>query len=159
MPDLRYFLFFNQYDTSHLGKINPLPSFFINNSKRLFKSAPILIMQVYHLLANQTTLLTLNNFGNWILYPIALFLISFCLILWNWQNFLITLLGIEMMYFSITTCFIFTGWAINDPKGHIYALLLVVLAAAESAVGLGILIVLYRFGKSIEFSSYNKLVG
>lgn len=64
-----------------------------------------------------------------------------------------------MMYFSITTCFIFTGWAINDPKGHIYALLLVVLAAAESAVGLGILIVLYRFGKSIEFSSYNKLVG
>ena len=110
-------------------------------------------------LLNQNTTITLSNLTDWIIFPTALFFLSLCLILWNWQNFLITLLGIELMYFSITTCFIFTGWAINDPKGHVYALLLVVLAAAESAVGLGVLIVLYRFGKSIEFSSYNTLVG
>jgi len=47
----------------------------------------------------------------------------------------------------------------NDVKGHIYALLLVVLAASESAVGLGILIVLYRFSKSIQFSDYDEIRG
>jgi len=34
-----------------------------------------------------------------------------------------------------------------------------ILAAAESAVGLGILIVLYRFGESITFETYQELRG
>jgi NADH:ubiquinone oxidoreductase subunit K len=64
-----------------------------------------------------------------------------------------------MMYFSITTSFIFTAVGFNDPKGYIYGLLLVVLAAAESAVGLGVLVVLYRFGGSIDFTDYDEIRG
>jgi NADH-quinone oxidoreductase subunit K len=103
--------------------------------------------------------ITLLNLTDWLLFSPALFLLSLCIILWNWQNFIITLLGIELMYFSITSGFIFTGWALNEAKGHIYALLLVVLAASESAVGLGILVVLYRFSKSIEFADYDEIQG
>ena len=47
----------------------------------------------------------------------------------------------------------------GNPKGQIYANFLLILAAAESAVGLGLLIVLYRFGNSIEFQEYQKLKG
>jgi len=63
------------------------------------------------------------------------------------------------MYFGIVLSFIFTGATFNDPKGQIYALLFVILAAAESAIGLGVLIVLYRLGQSIEFEIYQKIKG
>jgi NADH:ubiquinone oxidoreductase subunit K len=66
---------------------------------------------------------------------------------------------IELMYLGITLCFIIVSISTSDPKGQIYALLLLILAAAESAVGLGILIVLYRFGSSIEFQNYQELKG
>lgn len=66
---------------------------------------------------------------------------------------------IELMYLGITVCFIILSNATLDFKGQIYAILLLVLAAAESAIGLGILIVLYRFGKSITFESYQELKG
>lgn len=66
---------------------------------------------------------------------------------------------IEIMYLGITVCFIIVSVSTNDPKGQIYAIFLLILAAAESAIGLGILIVLYRFGSSIEFKDYQELKG
>jgi NADH:ubiquinone oxidoreductase subunit K len=63
------------------------------------------------------------------------------------------------MYLGITICFIIISVSTADPKGQIYAILLLVLAAAESAIGLGVLIVLYRFGNSIEFQNYQELKG
>jgi len=69
------------------------------------------------------------------------------------------MLCVELMYFGIVVSFILVGIATYDPKGQIYALILVILAASESAIGLGILIVLYRFGKSIDFIDYQELKG
>ena len=66
---------------------------------------------------------------------------------------------IEIMYLGITVCFVIVSISTADPKGQIYAILLIVIAAAESAVGLGMLIVLYRFGSSIDFSDYQELKG
>ncbi len=66
---------------------------------------------------------------------------------------------IELMYLGITISFIIMANATLDFKGQIYAILLLILAAAESAVGLGILIVLYRFGESINFETYQELRG
>lgn len=101
----------------------------------------------------------LYNWGNWLNFSIVLFFIGISWLLLNWKNFLITLLCIELMYFGIVTAFILITSATNDPKGLIYAIMLVILAAAESAIGLGILIVLYRFGKSIHFLDYKELKG
>jgi NADH:ubiquinone oxidoreductase subunit K len=67
--------------------------------------------------------------------------------------------SIEIMYLGITVCFIIISVATLDPKGQIYAIILLVIAAAESAIGLGILVVLYRFGKSIYFQTYQELKG
>ena len=76
----------------------------------------------------------------------------------NYKNFLVTMFSIEIMYLGITICFVIVSISTADPKGQIYAILLLVLAAAESAIGLGILIVLYRLGASINFQDYGKLV-
>ena len=88
-----------------------------------------------------------------------LFLIGLTGIIFNYKNYLVTMFCIEIMYLGITVCFIIVSVSTNDPKGQIYAIFLLILAAAESAIGLGILIVLYRFGSSIEFKDYQELKG
>jgi NADH-quinone oxidoreductase subunit K len=111
------------------------------------------------------TLIEKGQFGGlslWIHYLFLfylLFLIGLTGIIFNYKNYLITMFCIELMYLGITLCFIIVSISTADPKGQIYALLLLILAAAESAVGLGILIVLYRFGSSIEFQNYQELKG
>lgn len=88
-----------------------------------------------------------------------LFLIGLSGIIFNYKNYLVTMFCIELMYLGITVCFIIVSISTADPKGQIYAILLLILAAAESAVGLGLLIVLYRFGNSIDFQDYQELKG
>jgi NADH-quinone oxidoreductase subunit K len=88
-----------------------------------------------------------------------IFLIGLSGIIFNFKNFLVTMFSIELMYLGITISFILVSVASADPKGQIYAMVLLILAAAESAIGLGILIVLFRFGKSIDFESYQELRG
>jgi len=72
-------------------------------------------------------------------------------------NFLVSMLSAEVMYLGLITSFLLTGLLKIDICANIYSLLLLIVAASESAVGLGILIVLYRFQKSIAFSDYNEL--
>jgi NADH:ubiquinone oxidoreductase subunit K len=86
-----------------------------------------------------------------------LFLIGLLGMIFNYKNYLVTMFCIELMYLGITICFVIVSIATADPKGQIYAILLLVLAAAESAIGLGVLIVLYRFGASIDFQDYQEL--
>lgn len=89
----------------------------------------------------------------------AIFLIGLSGMIYNRKNFLLTMLSIEIMYLGLTLSFIIISISTADPKGQIYAIILLILAAAESAIGLGILIVLYRFGRSIDFSDYEDLKG
>jgi NADH-quinone oxidoreductase subunit K len=88
-----------------------------------------------------------------------LFLIGLSGIIFNYKNYLVTMFSIELMYLGITICFIIVSISTSSPNGQIYAILLLILAAAESAIGLGILIVLYRFGSSIDFQDYQELKG
>jgi NADH:ubiquinone oxidoreductase subunit K len=87
------------------------------------------------------------------------FLIGLSGLVFNHKNFLLTLFSIEIMYLGVTLAFIIISISTGDVKGQIYAILLLIIAAAESAIGLGILIVLYRFGKSINFEDYQELKG
>jgi len=67
------------------------------------------------------------------------------------------MLSAEIMYLGLITSFLLVGLLKIDLCSSIFALLLLIIAASESAVGLGILIVLYRFQKSVDFSRYNEL--
>lgn len=96
---------------------------------------------------------------NYLFLFYLLFLIGLMGMIFNYKNYLVTMFCIEIMYLGITVCFVIVSISTADPKGQIYAILLLVLAAAESAIGLGILIVLYRFGSSIDFQDYQQLKG
>src|ERR1700722_14443919 len=106
--------------------------------------------------------LNFNSFplgGKELILFYVLFLIGLTGIIFNYKNYLVTMFCIEIMYLGITVCLVIVSTLNLDLKGNIYAILLIIGAAAESSVGLGILIVLYRFGKSIEFETYQELKG
>jgi NADH:ubiquinone oxidoreductase subunit K len=63
------------------------------------------------------------------------------------------------MYLGAVSSFVLYSAVSYDSRGAIYGLLLLILVACESAIGLGILIVLYRFGRAIDFNSYQHLGG
>lgn len=93
------------------------------------------------------------------MFSFTLFFSGVLGMIFNYKNFLVTMMSVELMYLGIVTSFILYGVICHDTRGAVYGLLFLVLAACESAVGLGILIVLYRFGRSIEFSDYETLGG
>jgi NADH-quinone oxidoreductase subunit K len=95
----------------------------------------------------------------WLLFTSFLFLAGLFGILFNNKNFLVTMMAIELMYLGAVSSFVLYGVACHDPRGAIYGLLFLILAACESAVGLGILIVLYRFDRTVDFDTYQQLGG
>lgn len=61
------------------------------------------------------------------------------------QNNIITLLiAIEILLLTITVKIIYLGSIFNDIEATIYALFIIILAGAESAIGLSLLVSYYR---------------
>ena len=90
------------------------------------------------------------------------FLISFIGlygIVFNAKNFLVTMMCIELAYLGISLTFIINSLYFFDPLGQLYSLFLIILAAGEAAVGLGLLIVIFRIERRIDFATYRALRG
>ena len=94
-----------------------------------------------------------------LIFSVALYIIGTLGIVVNRKNFLVTMVCAELMYLGIITTFALYGVVANDPSAQVYALILLVLAACESAVGLGILIALYRFEGTVGFEAFRRLGG
>jgi len=77
--------------------------------------------------------------------------------MYNYRSFLVTMMSVEVMYLGAVMSFVLYSVAFKDSDAAIYALLILIFAACESAVGLGLLIVLYRFGASVTFDAHSSL--
>lgn len=67
------------------------------------------------------------------------------------RNMLLQLMSIEIMLNSVNlTLVAFNRWNPSDHAGQVFAFFVIAVAAAEAAVGLAILISLFRLKKSIE---------
>lgn len=100
--------------------------------------------------------LLLISFG---LFAFLLYSLGLLGMLFNYKNFLITMMSVELMYLGVISSFVFLSSHCDNVPSAIYSLALLILAACESAIGLGILIVIYRFGKSVAFIAYEQLGG
>jgi NADH-ubiquinone oxidoreductase chain 4L len=67
----------------------------------------------------------------------------------NRKNIILMLISIEIMLLSITFLILISSINIDDIIGQIYAVYIIVIAGAESAIGLGILVAFYRLRGSI----------
>lgn len=75
--------------------------------------------------------------------------ISLLGIILNRSNIILTFISIEMMLLSINFIFVVYSRFLDDILGQVYSLLFLTIGAAESAIGLGILIAFYRVRKDI----------
>nr|YP_009511865.1 NADH dehydrogenase subunit 4L [Hydropuntia rangiferina]AXI97742.1 NADH dehydrogenase subunit 4L [Hydropuntia rangiferina]UAD89768.1 NADH dehydrogenase subunit 4L [Hydropuntia rangiferina] len=90
---------------------------------------------------------------------ILLFLISVLGIFLNQKNILVMLMSLEMMFLSISFNLIFASIYLDDIVGQIFSLLILTVAAAESSIGLAILVIYYRIRNVITVELIHLMKG
>ena len=91
-------------------------------------------------------------------FTLTLFLIGILGFVFNRKNVILMLISIEIMLLSITFLILVSSVTIDDIIGQTYAIYIIVIAGAESAIGLAILIAFYRLSSlksnRLSFSFY-----
>jgi NADH-quinone oxidoreductase subunit K len=90
---------------------------------------------------------------------LILFLIGLSGIFLNRKNILLLLMSIELMLLAINFNFIIFSVFLDDVLGQLFALLVLTVAASESAIGLAILVVYYRIRGTIAIEFINLMKG
>jgi len=95
---------------------------------------------------------------NLISFSVTLFFLSILGIIFNTQsNIIIVMLFFELMLYSLSFLSIVFSLLWGYPQGQIFSLLIMCIAVAESAVGLGLLIIVFKLKKRIDFDSFSFL--
>ena len=88
-----------------------------------------------------------------------LFAISVAGIFLNRKNVIILLMSIELMLLAVNLNFVAFSHYLNDLAGQVFVFFILTVAAAESAIGLAIIIVLFRRRKTINIEDLDSLKG
>ena len=89
----------------------------------------------------------------------VLFAISVIGIFLNRKNVIILLMAIELMLLAVNTNFIAFARYLDDTAGQVFVFFILTVAAAESAIGLAILVVLFRSMRTINVDDLDRLKG
>ena len=90
---------------------------------------------------------------------IILFLLGIWGIFLNRKNIIIMLMSIELMLLAVNLNFVLFSVYLDDMIGQLFALLILTVAAAESAIGLAILVVYYRIRVTVAVEYINLIKG
>ena len=88
-----------------------------------------------------------------------LFAVSVVGIFLNRKNVIILLMAIELMLLAVNTNFIAFSHYLNDVSGQVFVFFILTVAAAESAIGLAILVALFRNLNTINVAELDHLKG
>jgi NADH-quinone oxidoreductase subunit K len=77
----------------------------------------------------------------------------------NRKNLLTIIICIELILLSINLNFLFSAFYLDDILGEIFVIMVLTVAAAESSIGLAVLIVYYRLQGTIAIEHINCLKG
>lgn len=88
-----------------------------------------------------------------------LFAIAVVGIFLNRKNVIILLMAIELMLLAVNLNFIAFSHFLGDPAGQVFVFFILTVAAAESAIGLAILVVLFRALSTINVDDLDSLKG
>jgi NADH-quinone oxidoreductase subunit K len=75
------------------------------------------------------------------------------------RNAIVLLMCIELMLNAVNLLFVAFSSYMGDSNGQMFVFFVMVVAAAEAAVGLGILVMMYRNTRSTDVSLMDKLKG
>ena len=88
-----------------------------------------------------------------------LFALSVVGIFLNRKNLIVLLMAVELMLLSINLNFVAFSHYLGDMHGQVFVFFILTVAAAESAIGLAILMLLFRNKSSINVDELNSLKG
>jgi NADH-quinone oxidoreductase subunit K len=88
-----------------------------------------------------------------------LFAISVLGIFLNRKNVIILLMAIELMLLAVNMNFVAFSHYLGDTAGQVFVFFILTVAAAESAIGLAILVVLFRNLRTINVDDLDRLKG
>ncbi len=97
--------------------------------------------------------------SNYLILSSIIFSIGFLGIFVNRKNIISILMSIELMLLATNINFIGFSNVYDDLFGQIFALFILVVAAAEAAIGLAILTIFFKKSGSISIDTINKLKG
>jgi NADH-quinone oxidoreductase subunit K len=97
--------------------------------------------------------------GHMLTLSALLFALSVAGIFINRKNVLLLLMCIELLLLAVNFNFVAFSRYLGQIDGQVFVFFILTVAAAESAIGLAILVVLFRERKSINVEELNKLRG
>ena len=97
--------------------------------------------------------------GHFLSLGAMLFALSVVGIFLNRRNLIVLLMAIELMLLAVNTNFVAFSHYLNDMNGQIFVFFILTVAAAESAIGLAILVLIFRNRSNISVDGLNTLKG
>jgi NADH-quinone oxidoreductase subunit K len=97
--------------------------------------------------------------GHFLSLGAMLFALSVVGIFLNRRNLIVLLMAIELMLLAVNTNFIAFSYFLHDMHGQVFVFFILTVAAAESAIGLAILVLIFRNKSSISVDELNTLQG
>ncbi|GMR08290.1 MAG: NADH-quinone oxidoreductase subunit NuoK [Gammaproteobacteria bacterium] len=97
--------------------------------------------------------------SNYLILGAILFAISVAGIFINRKNVIILLMCVELILLAVNMNFIAFSYYLNDTAGQVFVFFILTVAAAEAAIGLAILVVLFRNKGSINVEDISDLKG
>ena len=99
------------------------------------------------------------SLSHYLILGAILFAISVVGIFLNRKNLIVLLMAIELMLLSVNTNFVAFSHYLGDAAGQIFVFFILTVAAAEAAIGLAILVVLFRNLRTIHVDDLDSLKG
>ena len=97
--------------------------------------------------------------GHFLSLGAMLFALSVIGIFLNRKNIIILLMAIELMLLAVNMNFVAFSYYLGDLHGQVFVFFILTVAAAESAIGLAILVLLFRNNATIAADELNTLKG
>ncbi|ATE60281.1 NADH-quinone oxidoreductase subunit NuoK [Thauera sinica] len=99
------------------------------------------------------------SLSHYLILGAILFAISVVGIFLNRKNLIVLLMAIELMLLAVNLNFIAFSHYLGDIAGQVFVFFILTVAAAESAIGLAILIVMFRNMRTIHVDDLDSLKG
>jgi len=99
------------------------------------------------------------SISHFLILGAILFCISIAGIFLNRKNIIIILMAIELMLLAVNMNFVAFSHYLGDVAGQVFVFFILTVAAAESAIGLAILVVLFRNRRTINVEELDSLKG
>ncbi|MCF6257417.1 NADH-ubiquinone oxidoreductase chain K [hydrothermal vent metagenome] len=99
------------------------------------------------------------SISHFLILGAILFCISIAGIFLNRKNVIIILMAIELMLLAVNMNFVAFSHYLGDIAGQVFVFFILTVAAAEAAIGLAILVVLFRNRRTINVEELDSLKG